>query len=251
MITTQTEFRAALFDPGKAVPTGLQDGQARAAGKRFDVYRNNVIMSLKEAMAESFPVIERLIGPRTFANLSGLYVRQHPPADPRMMLYGAEFPGFLEGFEPLAHLPYLADVARLELAQRYAYHAADTEPVDPAIFGRLSPEDLAAAQLRFAPALHVLRSPWPILDIWHFNMTEGAPQPRSGSRDVLVTRAGFDPELHLLPADAADLLGNLQAGTPLGAALEALESQHPEFDFPAFLGLLLQTGAITALDLAD
>ncbi|MGH1576308.1 HvfC/BufC family peptide modification chaperone [Planktotalea sp.] len=247
MMTSQSDFRAALFDPQIVVPISLTDGQSQPAGKRFDVYRNNVIMSLKEAMSESFPVIEKLIGTQNFASLAGLFVRKHPPKDPRMMLYGIEFPSFLETFEPLSHLGYLPDVARLELARRHSYHAADARPIDPSVFGTLPPEVLASATLSFAPALRVVRSDWPILDIWHFNMTDGAAKPTAGAQDVLLTRAEFDPEMHLLPAGSADLIEALAKETKLGDALDTLENTHPGFDFSALLGLLIQTNALTAL----
>lgn len=247
MSSAQSQFRTALFDPDIAVPRGLLDGLDRPAGKRFDVYRNNVVMSLKEALSQSFPVIEKLLGVQNFSSLAGLYVREHPPADPRMMLYGAEFPAFLEGFKPLAHLSYLGDVARLELAQRSSYHARDAAPIDPAVFSTLPPEMLARAQVHFVPAVHTLRSPWPILDIWHFNMTDGAPKPAARAQDVLIARQEFDPSLHALPAGGADLIEALRAGILLGDALENIEQIHPDFDFPSLLGLLLQTGAIGAV----
>lgn len=61
MFNTKSEFRAALFDLELAVLDSLKDEENQAAGKRFNVYRNNVIVSLKEALSESFPVIEKLI----------------------------------------------------------------------------------------------------------------------------------------------------------------------------------------------
>ena len=247
MITTQTEFRAAIFDPEMAIPVSLTDGVEQPTGKRFNIYCNNVIVSLKDALSESFPVISKLIGPQNFANLAGLYVRNHPPSDPRMMLYGTEFPAFLERFQPLQHVEYLADVARLELAQRYAYHAADAMPINPAIFGELPPEALAGSTVQFAPAMHIIRSSWPVLDIWHFNMTEGAPQPSASAQDVLIARAEFDPVMLSMPAGSAELIALLQNQTTLGDALETIEQSHPDFDFSALLGLLLQTGALVAL----
>lgn len=247
MITTQSDFRAAIFDPEIAIPASLTDGLQQPAGKRFNVYRNNVIVSLKDALSDSFPVIAKLIGAQNFANLAGLYVRAHPPSDPRMMLYGAQFPTFLERFEPLQHVGYLADVARLELAQRHAYHAADATPIDPAIFGALAPEVLASATVAFAPAMHIVQSSWPVLDIWHFNMTPGAPQPSAAAQDVLVARPEFDPVMLAMPAGGAEVIALLQNGTKLGDALDAVEHSHADFDFSALLGQLLQTGALVAL----
>ena len=247
MITSQSEFRAAVFDPDMAVPQSLTDGDNQPAGKRFNVYRNNVVVSLKDALAESFPVIEKFIGAQNFGSLAGLFVHSNPPSDPRMMLYGAEFPTFLENFQPLAHLGYLADVARLELAQRRCYHAADTTPIDPSIFSTMPPDILGTTKASFAPAMHIVRSSWPILDIWHFNMTDSAPQPGPNGQDVLIGRAEFDPSMHVLPQGGADLITLLQNETSLGDALETVEQSHKNFDFSALLGTLLQTGALTGL----
>lgn len=248
---TQTDFRTALFDPETAHPVTLTNGADAPAGKRFDVYRNNVAVSLKEAMSAAFPAIEKLLGPENFSAISGFFLRLHPPQDPRLALWGSEFAAFLEGFEPLQHLGYLPDVARLEMARRTSYHSADAAPIAPDIFAATPPEQLANAQLGFAPALRVLRSPWPLLDIWHFNMTPGAPQPSSGAQDILITRQEFDPDLHLLAPGGADFIAACQNGTALDAALDAVQTDHPDFDFPALLTVLLQNSALTSLTLSD
>ncbi len=120
-------FAAALLDPDLAVPSGLVDPSGRPAGKRFDVYRNNVVASLSSALADGFPAVHALVGAEFFSAMAGVYVRVHPPNNPRMMYFGAQMPAFLEGFGPVAHLAYLPDVARLELALRASYHAADAE----------------------------------------------------------------------------------------------------------------------------
>ncbi len=46
----QLEFTQALLDPNRPVPTGLVDPQGRVSQKRFAVYRNNVALSLADAL---------------------------------------------------------------------------------------------------------------------------------------------------------------------------------------------------------
>jgi hypothetical protein len=40
-----------------------------------------------------------------------------------------DFPDFIEQFEPASSVPYLADVARLEMLRVRAFHAADADPL--------------------------------------------------------------------------------------------------------------------------
>lgn len=248
MSVSQADFTRALMDAGQQVPDGLVDQHGQPAGRRFDVYRNNVAASLTEAMHTAFPVIAKLLGKQNMDGLAGLYLRQHPPASPLMMFYGEDFPAFLEGMEQLSHLGYLGDVARLELALRRAYHAADASPIAPEVLGQLGAEALMRTRLRLAPAVQVLRSPWPVHAIWRFNTESGAPAPQPQAQDVLITRPEYDPLPQLLPPGGAAWIAAIQAGGTIGTALEAAAEDQQDFDLGATLTLLLQGGAITGLD---
>jgi len=244
MSVSQTDFLQALLDPGRSAPTGLVDPTGQPTQKRFDVYRNNVAVSLTEALATAFPVIRKLVGDEFFDAMAGVFLRTHPPTSPLIMFYGAEMPGFLAGFEPARDLGYLPDIARLEQALRQSYHAADAAPIDPEHLQAMPPDRLMTATLTLAPAVHVIRSDWPIYAIWTFNTQQNAPKPAMRAEDVLITRARFDPVPWLLPAGAADFIMSLQAGRTFG---QALEKAGPEFDLTATLGLLLSGGGITKI----
>lgn len=210
----QDLFRAALLDGARPVPEGLCDGLGRAAGRRFNVYRNNVAVALTEALSTGFPVIAKLLGKANMDGLAGLFLRRHPPASPVMMLYGDGFPAFLASQPQLDRFGYLPDVARLELALRQSYHAADTDPFDPQALAALSPDDLIACQLILAPSVRLIRSDWPIHDIWRMNTEDGAPKPRAQAQDVVITRPEFDPVPHLLPPEAPRSSRHFRTGAP-------------------------------------
>lgn len=251
MTLLQDLFHTALLNPATPVPAGLSDGENRPAGARFDVYRNNVAVSLTQALHTGFPVITKLLGVQNMDGLAGLFLRAHPPSSPLMMHYGDAFPDFLAGLPQLAHLGYLPDVARLELAVRRAYHAADSAPIDPELLGALAPDALLDATVTFAPAMQLVCSPWPIHGIWRFNTQEDAPKPDAQAQDVLITRPEFDPVPNLLPVGAADWLMALETGQSIGDALEHTQTTTPSFDLGATLALLLQGGALTSLNTKD
>ncbi|SDI24913.1 DNA-binding domain-containing protein [Aliiruegeria lutimaris] len=246
MSVGQAEFRAAIFDPARDVPDGLVDPEGRPAGKRFDVYRNNVVVSLCNALAEAFPVIQKLLGAHNFGILAGHFVRQHPPSSPLIAHYGSALPGFLEGFAPVQNLGYLPDIARLELALRRAYHAANSTPADATALQAMPPERLLVTRFTLAPSVQLVASDWPIAAIWRFNAEDG-PKPEMRAETALLTRPEFDPVLTALTPAGGVFVEALRNGQSLGEALEAAAAIEPEFDLSPAFSALVSGGAITEI----
>lgn len=238
---SQRAFVSALLDPQAPVPAGLTDGAGRATTRRFNVYRNNVVVSLTEALQVAFPVLRALIGEGRFDALAGLFLRTHPPETPLLMLYGAQFSDFIKNFEPLAHVPYLADIARIEQAQRESYHAADAVALTPDHLASFPAENLATARLRFAPAVRLVASQFPIHDIWVRAQDANAAQPGAQTQHILITRPEFDPVITRLTAAEGTAIAQLMDGAPLGDALVAVDAAR-------VLGLLLSSAALTDID---
>lgn len=248
MSTGQTEFTSALLDPSLAIPANLSDPQGRPAGSRFSVYRNNVSVSLIDALETAFPVVHKLVGSKFFRAMSDVHFRQYPPKSPLMMNYGADMPGFLTGFEPVTHLGYLPDIARLELAIRQSYHAADSQPIDPKELQTLPMELLMSARLELSPVVRLVKSDWPIHSIWHANMYPDAPAPKMQAQSVLVTRPNLDPIPVDLPAGGGDFVESIGKGNSFGMAID---HAGEGFDLAAMLGVLLTGGAIAKISEKD
>ncbi len=240
----QAAFAAALLDPDAALPEGLVGPDGAPAPRRFAVYRNNVTVGLIRALEAGFPVVRKLVGEAFFAAMAGEFVRAHPPKTRLMMVYGAEFPAFLQGFAPVASLGYLPDVARLEQAIRESYHAADATPVAAEALTGLAEDRLLAARLRLMPAVRLVRSVWPIHAIWQVN-SGGGPEPVARAEDVLVLRPAFDPKPQLLPPGGGAFVAGLACGQSFA---DSLEQAGDALDLAAVLGLLLQGQAIEGIE---
>lgn len=244
MNVTQAQFQAGLLDPEVAAPSGLTNPDGAQASQRYDVYRNNVAVSLADALEAAFPVVRKLVGDEFFRAMAGVYLRKHPPRDPLMMFYGDRMPQFLMRFEPARGLKYLPDIARLELAMRRAYHAADANPMTSDQLSALSPDSLMAARFTLAPAVEVMSSDHPIHSIYLANTRSDAAKPKAGPQAVLITRARFDPTPHLIPQATATFVSSLSAGDPLGVAMT---KSGAELDLGAALGVLMSQNAISNL----
>ncbi len=235
-------FAAALLDPGLPVPPGLTDPAGRPAGRRFAIYRNNVVVGLTEALATGFPALRRQLGEAEFRALAQAFLRANPPASPLLMFYGAALPRFVAGAGPLAERPWLADLARLDQALRESYHAADAPGVDAAALAALPPERLLAARIRLAPSLRLLSSPWAIHDLWS---ATGPLTPEARPTDLLILRPGFDPVPHELPPGGGAFVAALRDGQTLAAAMDAAGPDHP---LSVTWTLLLTGGALAAIE---
>ncbi len=243
----QDSFAGALLNPDLPTPEGVVRPDGTPATKRFDVYRNNVVVSLSEALADAFPVIKTLVGDAFFKAMAGVYVRQSPPKSPLIMFYGADFAAFLEGFGPAASLPYLPDMARLEHARRVSYHAADEPIADLTPLGELDETALMATGFKLQAATQIIRSAHPIFAIWRFNSTEDKSPIEAIGEDVLISRPTDTVEMRTLPPGGAAFLIALQNGASLGSAAQTAMEAAADFDLGQNLTGMFGAGIITEI----
>src|SRR5271168_1367098 len=124
-------FSSALLRPERETPSLIAGPRGKGAVKRYNVYRNNVTVSLIEALAAIFPAVQRITGVEFFRAMARFHVRANPPRSPLLFEYGRDFPEFIERYECAQDMPWLADTARIERAWLDAYHAADVPPLSP------------------------------------------------------------------------------------------------------------------------
>jgi hypothetical protein len=155
-------------------------------------------------------------------------------------------PAFLDGFEPARSLPYLPDMARLEIARSQAYHAADAPVIAAEDLARLDPEQLAETRVVPHPAARLVTSQHPIATIaaMHGPGAEPGPIATWAGEDVLVTRPQLAVRTAVLEPGEHGCLAALVAGTTLGEAVAAGLEADRSFEPTRALAILVTSGAI-------
>jgi len=249
MADLQNKFSRTLLDPAQPIPNAIRGATRRRADRRFAVYRNNVVTGLIDALAQRFPVVRRLVGDAFFEAMARVYVITCPPASPIMLLYGESFPDFMENFAPAANVPYLSDVAWLELARGRAYHAADAMPVEPRAFAALAPELLADLRFDFHPSVSIIKSPYPIVSIWKVNddPDHAVPIAPWAPEAALVARPFGGVQVTRLAPGAAEFLLRLAHNGTMGDAVRAGGEAATEFDLVQAVQSLIMSRAVTRI----
>jgi Putative DNA-binding domain len=242
-------FTSALLNAREPIPMRIRGATRRRAERRFAVYRNNVITSLIRALNNQFPVVCRLVGHEFFQAMARAYATTHPPVSPIMMFYGETFPNFIDGFAPANAVPYLGDVARIEIARIRAYHAADAVPIGPRAFAELVSDKLGNLEVDLHPSVSVIESPYPIASIWKVNNDPARATPIApwASEAALVARPFMEVEVHRLPPGTAAFLSSLANGGTMIDAIEAGAAVNSAFETVESLALLITSNVVTGI----
>ncbi|MCC7276644.1 MAG: putative DNA-binding domain-containing protein [Alphaproteobacteria bacterium] len=246
----QMNVRRAILE-GDAVAIAaavMGDGMAPAA--RLQVHVNHVFATLTDALAVTYPVVRRIVGERFFAALADRFIRDVPPRDPRLALWGAAFPRFVGAAPGCAGLPYLSDVARLEWAMRVSRRAAPAVAIAPDAILAVPAADQPRVVLRLDSSLRILVSRWPALAIWQANQAPGEVPTVDlgrGGGALEIRRGGDGVAMAPIARVDAAFRRDLLRRRPLLRATAAALDVDPFFDLALAIRALFAGGYVVGL----
>ncbi len=248
-MTGQREFTQALLEPALTCPGGLRSSNGSDPQLRFAVYRNNVTVSLIDALADTFAVVRELVGEQFFSAMAKVFAQANPPRSRIMAYYGETFADFIERFEPASSLPYLADVARLEMGRVRAYHAADLPGLPAEVLRTALADEQTIVSLRLVlhPCVHLVQSRFAVFSLWAAH--QGALCISQVDPEVAQTALTFRQGLHVqtlaVPAATGEFVGSIARGHTVQAAAAMADASGAGFDLSRSLALLLAHQLIT------
>jgi hypothetical protein len=204
---------------------------ATLARERLAAYVNGYPARIFEALDESFPAVRHLAGDAAFGEIVHRYASRVPCGIYSLSDAGAALPEFLASDPVGQRLPFVADLAALEWRMALAFHAHERSPFDPARLADWGLEQWEGATIELQSSVAVVRSAWPILDLWNLRETpisEIDLDLAGRAQIVLVSRDGFSVGCDLIESAQAVVLEALLEGVTLGAALERLAPASDE-----------------------
>jgi hypothetical protein len=192
--------------------------------ERLEVYRGMYWSRHVDNLTEDYPTLKWVVGEEAFRELVVEYLGAFPPRTWDLQRLGADVPAFVAAHARWAGDPLACDAARLEWAFMEAFDAPDAPPLDPRVLASTPEEAWPGARLIFHPSLRPLALGHPVHELREaVKRGSSAERPPAAPTYVAVYR---DPQCYsrALGVDplAFRLLEALLAGSPLGAACEAV-----------------------------
>jgi hypothetical protein len=211
-----------IFDGDKA-------DNSQEALERMSIYRNNVILSLSTAIADTFPVVKRLIGDECFHAAAIAFVREQPPSQPSLLFYGEKFIDYIKTYPSCIGLDYLSDVAQLEWNYIRAFHAEESDLLDNLALQQIAPESLADVVFKIHPSVYLMQSQWPVDYIWQENQKRDVEtidlQSHAGCK-LLLYRDQLQVQVVNLVPECFDFLTGLIDGKSINNAWSFTEDKY-------------------------
>lgn len=219
----------------------------------LEIYRGSVIGQLIETLTSIYPVCSQLVGEEFFDAMAVTYAQKNPSISADLGDYGDRFPEFLESFPPVAQLPYLPDVARLEWHWRRVFNGKETPTLDFQALGEVPQEKWGELIFLLPENSVLLESTYPIHRIWEINQPEYVGDEvvnlAEGGVKIFLWRQDYDMRIDL-PSDAEwELLKAFKERNKFEVICENLAAIEPSIDVGSLLPVFVQRGWIVSFAL--
>ena len=231
----QSAVAGAIFTRNPAAIADLVWSNGLSSLQRVQLYQNNVFISLTQALADVYPVVERLVGEAFFRFTARRYIQRHPSVSGNLHEFGRELAAFLSESSGNHGLPYLTDVAALEWAYHEVFHAGVALPIDLTRLARIPDEEQDRLRLRLHPARRLIASRYPVLAIWEANRGDAVDviDLDVGGDFLLVARRDLECQIERITPGEFVFLAEVDEGATLEQACEAAESADSDMDIGA------------------
>ncbi len=186
----------------------------------LQAYKNDYTARLSSALGDNFESIWTILGDEDFFKLTHHYIKEHPSSHYDLGEFGNELPNFLINHE----LPYLSELAILEIEFRRLFNSSPSLSVDQEKLAALG--DPSEVRFNITSLSYLSSSKFPLYRIWELrgqNSEEKFKKIEWKPENFFMYNSTGTVQVLFLSNNQKDLLKALISGQTLGAALEKLE----------------------------
>jgi len=216
----------------------LREDARLSAADRLGIYANAYFFRIHDALAEDHGALRAALGEELFHDLVTAYLLVHPPRHFSLVHAGDALPDYLAAApsaEPFRRAcAFCPDLARLENARLWAFHAADAQPLLRSDLEQLAPDAWESLRLQLVPAFSLLALAWPVHRILRAH-DAGEPLPGIAPAEIPLLVWRFEERVRYRTVDPAEAraLALAGAGATFGAICEATAEHAGEDSAPA------------------
>lgn len=211
------------------------------------VYRNNLKLGWRNALAGVYPVLEQLVGRDGFTLVARDYLKQYPSLSGDLNALGEKLNEFLHDYEPLKDFSYLSAVAQLEWHIHRSNYAQDSVSLTAADLMAKGADDWLESKVSAAPSAFILTTDCRAGSIWLAhqeggNVSELQFVALDEPECLLISRPRWRVQVRVLSEGQANFLKALINGSSFEQAFDHVEAGHLPFDFVEFLPVCVEAG---------
>jgi Putative DNA-binding domain len=214
---------AAAEVPPVQVGDVILPTEALSSAERVGIYHSMYLLRMRDALAGDYEALKHFLGDHDFFELVRAYVQAHPSRSYSLNRLGDHLPDFVGALNTLKRRDFCHDLARLECAMAQVFDAEEVAPLSEAQIAAVPAQAWEGARLKTIPAFRLLGFRYPVNAYLQTVREDNHDHPKARLRNewIAIYRRDYAVWRLSLSRDAFDLLTDLAAGVPLGAAIEA------------------------------
>ncbi|MBZ5589160.1 MAG: DNA-binding domain-containing protein [Acidobacteriia bacterium] len=204
----------------------VRPSHSLTSSERVEIYHGMYLLRMVEALEADYPALRHFLGQEEFERLVTDYVQLFPSHSYTLNRLGDHLPSFLQEDGEREHAPFLADLARYELAVTEAFDEQESEVLSPEEVRAIPAEAWPAIRMRPIAAFRLLVLRHPVAaQVEASRKGWTPPTPRRRQTWIAVYRRNYSVSRLELTRPQHDLLAALAAGRRLGEAVAAAALQ--------------------------
>ncbi|WP_415893849.1 putative DNA-binding domain-containing protein [Neptuniibacter sp. PT8_73] len=151
--------------------SGIQSStehQFHPAEQGIQIYRDNLLITATRALCLNYPVIEKMLGPKTMGLLTQQLLEIELPNSGDWADFGKSLPALINKAPLQQEHPYLETTAKLEWNLKQAARSTETN-LDIASLSHLSDTDLGKVYIQLGENINLLTSAIRVDELWRIH----------------------------------------------------------------------------------